>query len=941
MNEIEAAHFAEFFHALHARDPFPWQTELAARVCAEGWPKVMDLPTASGKTACMDVALFALAVRGSEAPRRIFFVVDRRVIVNEAFRRAEKIRDALKGAKQGILKQVAERLTALGGQDSPLDVYALRGGAYRDETWVRSPLQPTVVTSTVDQTGSRLLFRGYGISQETWPIHAGLIANDALLFLDEAHCSKTFASTLEAVEAYRSRVWAPGFIERPFHFVEMTATPGRVVTGEERFGIGDADRVNEVFRKRLQAVKRVHLAEPVKCRKEETAKFADALIKEAGEHERKSGGKRIAILVNRVVMAKAVYEVLAKQRKKVHLVTGRMRPLDRDLQAKDLEPLKSGQPRNADDGVEYVVSTQCLEVGADLDFDVLVSECASMDALQQRFGRLDRTGDFGRAAGAIVVGTWQLSGKDGDPVYRESLKETWGFLNRIATSHSVNMGIERGGEDEKTVAEQLRELSETEREKMRLMTALGPKLLPSHLDALVQTSPRPAQEPDIDLFLHGVKQGNPDVNVIWRRDLNDLPRYDWHKVVALCPPSSLEAMPVPIWNFRKWFAGEPDKQAFGDESDLEISSGSFEIEANKESERAEALIWRGKDDVVKPPEHAGDFRPGDTIVLAEQSRCWNQLGHVPGGYRIDLGDSARLQLKRGITLRLHPGVMEEWGNEPARAALDSLLVGQEIDEQAVRDLLKTKRPPMDLMDGSDSSWWTDFVKSCSLSRYPAGPGWVLEGFFGRKEKRQRTPLLLEQHLDDVVRAVDGTGGDLLTVDLRETIAFAARYHDFGKVDVRFQTWLRNGDRMAAELAPRQLAKSGMYVLKTQSDCGLPSGFRHELLSLLFAEKSDEFATLQLPELALHAIAAHHGYCRPFAPVVLDDEAGCVKFGGLEVCREERLARPAHRLGAGVSDRFWALTREYGWWGLAYLEAVLRLADWNASEGKKVEAADEY
>ena len=80
MSNLGASDFEQFFLELHEREPFPWQTRLAAQVCSSGWPKVIDLPTASGKTACIDIALFALAVRGHEAPRRIFFVVDRGLI---------------------------------------------------------------------------------------------------------------------------------------------------------------------------------------------------------------------------------------------------------------------------------------------------------------------------------------------------------------------------------------------------------------------------------------------------------------------------------------------------------------------------------------------------------------------------------------------------------------------------------------------------------------------------------------------------------------------------------------------------------------------------------------------------------------------------------------------------------------------------------------------
>ena len=125
----------------------------------------------------------------------------------------------LRDAKSGLFKDVADSLREIAQDERPLDVYALRGGMYRETAWARSPLQPTVIASTVDQVGSRLLFRGYGVTDSMKPIHAGLVGNDALLLLDEAHCAKPFDQTMQAVEQYR-RSWRESN-ERSPHFTSF------------------------------------------------------------------------------------------------------------------------------------------------------------------------------------------------------------------------------------------------------------------------------------------------------------------------------------------------------------------------------------------------------------------------------------------------------------------------------------------------------------------------------------------------------------------------------------------------------------------------------------------------------------------------------------------------------------------------------------------------
>ena len=100
------------------------------------------------------------------------------------------------------------------------------------------------------------------------------------------------------------------------------------------------------------------------------------------------------------------------------------------------------------------------------------------------------------------------------------------------------------------------------------------------------------------------------------------------------------------------------------------------------------------------------------------------------------------------------------------------------------------------------------------------------------------------------------------------------------------------------------------------------------------------------DLVLHLVASHHGYCRPFAPVVVDDEPVEVvlpshqgdSFGTIQFAATSS-KHELHRLDAPLADRFWRMVEKYGWLELCWLEAILRLADHRASE-KEREDSDE-
>lgn len=1003
--EFNATSFTEFFIALWDKPPFVWQKELAERVLERettpvedsfvpdssvgsamkpSWPEVIALPTASGKTACMDIAVFALAAQASRlawkqtitAPRRVFFVVDRRVIVDEAYERARQLAEKLRKAEKGILKTVADNLRRLAhgemtsfDDEQPLAAHVLRGGMYRSEAWARSPLQPTVIASTVDQIGSRLLFRAYGRGSGMWPIYAGLVANDSLVLLDEAHCAKPFLQTLQAVRHFRT--WAHAPLGRSFHPVVMSATPppGLEDVFEDQ-SAESRDPLHALGQRQLahkpallRTLKKITGNRGTSLMARELAEAASGLVNE----ERRA----IVVFVNRVATARQTYRLLNEQGDvDAVLLTGRMRSLDKDVVIQQrLKPLQSSQSgERALEMPLIVVATQALEVGADLDFDGLVTECASLDALRQRFGRLNRMGRPIEARAVILVRGDQVgSTKNDDPVYGRALAETWAWLNDCK---------DKNGEVDFGIAHLAPMLPNSD--AMAVLNAPSfdaPVMLPSHVDCWAQTSPTPLPSPDIATFLHGPREGAADVQVCWRADLdltNEEGREHAVESLSLCPPSSNETLPVPVGIFKRWLAGEdtddysPDVEGVRTETDIDEKDSSI---ANNEIIRWRGAETKHTEDITSEP---AKIQPGDVIVIpTDPPRSWHRLGDLPPDSDLDVGDRAYRLARAKPILRLHPKLVDAWPEsvmpkETARELLNDLELKYDDDPTAVTDALHDLLTELVNFSESLPERWSWLPKTASElgKEYSGYRLHVVSGkslvLVGRRRIPELTheadsfsdeddttasgishgnghPVKLRAHLSGVeVFARRYASGCGLPDDLAEALACAGLLHDLGKADPRFQSLLRGGAHwLGGELFAKSagMPKTRDARNRVRADSGYPEGSRHELLSVRMAENAPVLLpdSDELRALVLHLIASHHGYCRPFAPVVFDEQ-------GVEVSFELRGQR-AHwcgptdleRLDSGIADRYWRLVRHHGWWGLAWLEALLRLADWRRSE----------
>ena len=948
MNPMLSSSFVDFYRCIHHQEPYPWQVRLADHVLEEGrFPSVISLPTGSGKTAVVDIAIFALALRPDLFPRRIVFVIDRRIVVDQVYDRVGRILQAIKKGEATVLREIKNRLSALSEAPEPIGYVSLRGGTHIDGEWAHRIDQPWVIVSTVDHYGSRLLFRGYGVSKRMRSIHAGLTGNDCLVVLDEVHLSVPFRDTLRNLEQYQAK--SADHLPNRFQVVEMSATMQK--ERGDTFTLVSSDLIDApLLEQKMRAPRRAELVEI--GRRADLAGKVSRVLKTLKQNLVDAGELNsprcytVGVVVNRVQSAKEIKDALVELDIRTYLVIGRMRPIDKARVVQDLLPYVTTDRKVDETGLIVVVSTQAIEVGADFDFDHLITECSPIDCLRQRFGRLDRQGiNFernGEPTTACIVGIKnELRDKDIDPIYGSATKSTWFYLREQAEKGGfVNFGPMHHSEPPNECLAPRR---------------TSPLLLPTYIESWTQTNPDPGVQPKVDWFLHGIdteNQSEPEVSIVWRWDRST-------EALKQVPIRQAEVLDLPITAVKSWLGLQDDfKQSPTVDAVNDVTTSSY-AKYLDEINDVEIERWndQGQDSHVETARLA-DVRPGDMILINPaigglQDGVWTPDSFDPV---TDFGDIAQLEYGKCATLRLDDRILD-WQDSPPRPSdevdsveplgtriqrwLDNFLESLDSDPQYVEIVKRLKLQGFIVSRGSNvsesgSEGHMDYYVLKERAR-SAKSARVDESYMddaGESGSMTGTGVTLRSHLEGVATRTERTARALgINDDLIADLRLAAELHDIGKVDARFQLKLVGGDRIRQLALCEPLGKSVPNCPRTSV---YPRGMRHEVASLALIDSNMKvLKKAHDEELVLHLIGSHHGWCRPL-PWIAEDEAPVILS---YVVSNQPMVASSDQVGQGLAldcaHRFWTLNERYGCYGLAWLESVVRLSDHlqSAAEGK--------
>ncbi len=768
--------FKRFFKELTGFTPFPFQEDFAVK---PHLPCVLEAPTGSGKTATVVVGwLWKRFMKEEEVPRRLVYCLPMRVLVEQAY--------------HSILQWVEKS-----GLD--INVHILMGGEDTRE-WDSQPDKPSILVGTQDMLLSRALNRGYGLSRFRFPVQFALINDDCLWVMDEIQlmgnglgCSLQLQGLREKLRTYHPThtIWMsatlhPEWMDTPDYRIDIEQHLFRVQGGKEA-----------VLQKRLEASKILHKLDVPE----------NQLTSHIKENHQE--GTLTLVIMNTVKKAVKLYQRLRKDLSKethapkILLLHSRYRPHERRQLLDSLN-----RPLSRDSAGLILIATQVVEAGMDISACTMYTEAAPWSSLVQRWGRLNRQGEFTSST------CWWLPVKaKNNPPYSES-----------ETSHALQHLEKIDDVSPTAINNYLNNLSGSQRKA----------LYPRNYSFLVR------KKDMMELFDTSTDLSGHDINVsLFIRDT------DFHDVFVCWrtfdkkpppdegQPAKEELCPVPIDEFRRFVSSKKLHPFTWDHlMDDYISVSAYNIN------RPGAMY-------ILPAE-AGGYQP-DTGWLSSSSKPVTPIETTVSSSFDAMGKDHLSSVSRRMTIAEHNSQVEKKVSE------------------------------------------------------------LLEYFTLPEEEKK---LLLE----------------------------AARYHDWGKAHPKFQQKLQ---------PPYYHERNDWAKAERVQPVRHGEAFRHELASsLALLEK-------KRPDLTVYLTAAHHGKIRLSIRSLPHENTSDGKrkisrgvregdklpavevYPGIQedtisLSLQPMMIGESSEYGASWIQRMIELRNKYGPFRLAFLEALLRIADWQAS-----------
>lgn len=901
---LELTDFVSFFQELNdGHNPFTWQQDLLKKIAQSGqWPATIVAPTGAGKSSVVDIHVFLNAwgcgPERPRIPRRMTCVVNRRALVDNQAEHAQDIRNKLKKARgtSGVLGAVAYYLDSLQtsgtipGHDAesyPILLGHLRGQLPQTNEIINDPSACGVIAATPDMFGSRLLFRGYGSSRYARPREAGTLAYDNVAILDESQLSRQLLFTARAAELHIEGETALGL--PPLQVVATSATPEANDPDPFRVSEESCDpKTDRALIQRLHAHKRLTIHESPRWTGKIGGKHTSDIVEEirrlhaATDHTADSA-QTIGCIVNHVDTAIRVFDQLTSGSSplNVELIVGRMRPKDLENLKKDRAGLLS---LKGDTEVDVVVATQTLEVGLDIDFRAIVTELAPASALVQRFGRVNRLGE--RSDSEIVVITppsARYIAADPLPYKAKDLESSLEWLSLLR----------KGGDAAPTAIENLGILPETSPQRTLYQR---PEL--SDVDIWARTSDRSFADDDLSLWIRDSLETEDSSGIAVCEQLP----FDDSAALAYLQARGIfdyEVFPTRINLLRQ------------------------HLESPKTLQGKRLFCLRnGEVGLLMSPT---DVRPND-VVIAEEGTVLSIRGVCIEPARAKESPAAvplqtAIQCRRvGFEILGDPNLaslLDDLGNLPDDSRSSYL-----SSELGIKVLDIDLGPAIEDKQGLPRLSW-----AIVRTRLDETNDDVRHQELGT-QKKNSVPTLAGHNRAVSERAKLLSSSLGLVDSYSDAIVLAGLHHDDGKADPRFQ-WLLVKDHVDPERpVAKGNARSSVEHRRRRSKCSLPSGWRHELYSVI------KFATAALSEfdadseLVLRLIGTSHGHNRSGAQQVANEL--------LDRTSNESEWSYAHQLlDEGEWDSLMDRTNwTVGYWAISMLESILRAADCQISmEGR--------